>query len=315
MFDAAGASLVSVTQSFSTTTSMGRLTLNMLLSFAQFEREVTSERIRDKIAASQRKGLWTGGTVPLGYRAVDTKLVVHEAETVRAIYELYLQHGTVRDVREALTEAGHVGKPTGDADGTVTEPGKPFQHDGPTEASATQLIIAATIKRAGLEMRLVLQDRATGSDDARGTDPSLIRLIVQAHRLRRMLLDHDGSTIADLAASIGVTRSYLCRTVRLSFLAPDIAEAILDGTQPITLTAAQLAHAQELPCDWNAQRRLSGSVARRTRTIVGAAAREAAVGRSKAWHHVACRELVPHSHREGRPAVTQGPDGRLRLRP
>src|SRR5438270_12534309 len=89
LFDKHAVSFVSVTQQFSTTTSMGRLTLNVLLSFAQFEREVTSERIRDKIAASKRKGMWMGGFVPLGYRAENRKLVIHEEETatVRMIFE------------------------------------------------------------------------------------------------------------------------------------------------------------------------------------------------------------------------------------
>ena len=98
IFDAAGVSFVSVTQQFNTTTSMGRLTLNMLLSFAQFEREVTGERIRDKVAASKRKGMWMGGTVPLGYDVRDRKLVVNEAETatVRRIYADYLALGSVR---------------------------------------------------------------------------------------------------------------------------------------------------------------------------------------------------------------------------
>ena len=97
LFDAHGVSFVSVTQSFNTTTSMGRLTLNVLLSFAQFEREVTSERIRDKIAASKRKGLWVGGTVPLGYELRNGKLeiVETEAELVRTIFRLYLELGSV----------------------------------------------------------------------------------------------------------------------------------------------------------------------------------------------------------------------------
>ena len=91
LFDAHDVSFVSVTQSFNTTTSMGRLTLNVLLSFAQFEREVTGERIRDKIAASKKKGLWMGGVVPLGYRVEDRKLLVDEAEavTVRLIFARY----------------------------------------------------------------------------------------------------------------------------------------------------------------------------------------------------------------------------------
>ena len=97
LFDAHGVSFVSVTQQFNTTTSMGRLTLNVLLSFAQFEREVTSERIRDKIAASKRKGLWVGGMVPLGYELKDGKLTIveKEAELVRTIFKRYLELGSV----------------------------------------------------------------------------------------------------------------------------------------------------------------------------------------------------------------------------
>lgn len=97
ILDLAEASFVSVTQSFNTTTSMGRLTLNVLLSFAQFEREVTGERIRDKIAASKKKGMWMGGVVPLGYDVVDRKLVINadEAERIRHIYRRYLALGSV----------------------------------------------------------------------------------------------------------------------------------------------------------------------------------------------------------------------------
>jgi site-specific DNA recombinase len=97
LFDAHGVSFVSVTQQFNTTTSMGRLTLNVLLSFAQFEREVTAERIRDKVAASKRKGLWVGGMVPLGYQLHDGKLsiVEDEADRVRLIFERYLALGSV----------------------------------------------------------------------------------------------------------------------------------------------------------------------------------------------------------------------------
>src|SRR5664279_5536073 len=92
-FDARSVSFVAVTQQFNTTTSMGRLTLNVLLSFAQFERELSSERVRDKVAVSRRKGKWTGGTVPLGYDAKDKKLVINktEAETVRYIFQRYLE--------------------------------------------------------------------------------------------------------------------------------------------------------------------------------------------------------------------------------
>jgi site-specific DNA recombinase len=97
LFDQHGVSFVSVTQQFNTTTSMGRLTLNVLLSFAQFEREVTSERIRDKIAASKRKGLWVGGMAPLGYDSKDRKITLNEpeAETVRTIFQRYLDLGSL----------------------------------------------------------------------------------------------------------------------------------------------------------------------------------------------------------------------------
>ena len=108
IFDAHAASFVSVTQSFNTTTSMGRLTLNILLSFAQFEREVIGERVRDKIAASKRKGIWVGGPVPLGYSAIDKKAIVvpAAAETVRAIFARYLELGSVQALAQDLERSG-----------------------------------------------------------------------------------------------------------------------------------------------------------------------------------------------------------------
>jgi site-specific DNA recombinase len=108
LFDAHGVSFVSVTQQFNTTTSMGRLTLNVLLSFAQFEREVTSERIRDKIGASKRKGLWVGGMVPLGYQAKDRKITVvaNEAKIVRHIFRRYLDLGSLNLLLTDLRRTG-----------------------------------------------------------------------------------------------------------------------------------------------------------------------------------------------------------------
>jgi site-specific DNA recombinase len=103
---------VSVTQHFNTTSSMGRLTLNVLLSFAQFEREVTGERIRDKIAASKRRGMWMGGNIPLGYDVRNQKLVVNEeeAEVVRAIFKRYLQLGRVVLLQPELVTRGVTSK-------------------------------------------------------------------------------------------------------------------------------------------------------------------------------------------------------------
>ena len=108
LFDVHGVSFVSVTQSFNTSSSMGRLTLNVLLSFAQFERELIGERVRDKIAASKRKGLWVGGPVPLGYAAVDKKILVvpAEAAAVRTIFARYLELGSVRALAEDLDRRG-----------------------------------------------------------------------------------------------------------------------------------------------------------------------------------------------------------------
>src|SRR6202158_6171076 len=120
IFDAQGVSFVSVTQQFNTTSSMGRLTLTVLLSFAQFEREVTGERIRDKIAASKKKGMWMGGNVPLGYDANQRTLVINpaEAETVRSIFALYRELGCVRRVKEETDRLGLMTKRSTRANGT-----------------------------------------------------------------------------------------------------------------------------------------------------------------------------------------------------
>src|SRR4051812_21229269 len=127
VFDRQKVSFVSVTQQFNTTSSMGRLTLNVLLSFAQFEREVTGERIRDKIAASKQKGMWMGGNPPLGYDALARKLVVNpaEAETVRRIFALYLELGCVRRLKETVDRLGWTTKRFTTAAGHI-QGGRPF---------------------------------------------------------------------------------------------------------------------------------------------------------------------------------------------
>jgi site-specific DNA recombinase len=128
VLDAAEASFVSVTQAFSTTTSMGRLTLNVLLSFAQFEREVGAERIRDKVAASKAKGMWMGGGVPLGYEAVDRKLVIipEEAAVVRDIMQRYLRATSIRALVEELEQARMLSK-LRTSRGGRTSGGHPFK--------------------------------------------------------------------------------------------------------------------------------------------------------------------------------------------
>src|SRR5690606_10954632 len=122
VFEAHGVSFVSVTQAFNTTSSMGRLTLNVLLSFAQFEREVTAERIHDKIAASKRKGLWMGGLPPLGYDVEDRRLVINdaEAEAVGTLFRLYLETGNVRNLKERAAGLGLTTKRRRSSSGITT---------------------------------------------------------------------------------------------------------------------------------------------------------------------------------------------------
>ena len=147
--EAAGAVFVSVTQSFNTATSMGRLTLHMLLSFAQFEREVTAERIRDKVAASKRKGLWMGGHVPLGYEQDGRTLSINEAEaeTVRTLYALYRKHGTLRQVKAEADRLGLLTKQRLAADGTRTG-SLPFRR-GHLHCLLTNPLYAGRIRHRG----------------------------------------------------------------------------------------------------------------------------------------------------------------------
>src|SRR3954451_5564285 len=127
LFDRYGVTFVAVTQQFNTTSSMGRLTLNILLSFAQFEREVIGERVRDKIAASKKKGMWMGGVCPLGYDIVDRALVINEPEatTVREIFKRYLELGSVLLLEAELLRRGLLSKVRTNRMGKVTG-GKPF---------------------------------------------------------------------------------------------------------------------------------------------------------------------------------------------
>jgi len=129
-FNRAGAAFVSVTQNFSTADAMGRLTLNMLMSFAEFEREMIAERTRDKIAASRRRGKWTGGSVPLGFQVLDKKLVIDEVEAVvvREAFDLYLEHGSALEVARVLNERGRTTKRHRANNGHVRAP-RPWSKD------------------------------------------------------------------------------------------------------------------------------------------------------------------------------------------
>lgn len=148
VLDDAGASFVSVTQAFNTTNSMGRLTLNVLLSFAQFEREVISERIRDKVAASKAKGMWMGGPVPLGYRVDNRKLIVvpEEAGTVLNIMQRYLACDTVTDLLLEMTQDGIVTAKRRQRDGTIRG-GVPFRRGGLISMLSNRIYIGEIVHK------------------------------------------------------------------------------------------------------------------------------------------------------------------------
>jgi site-specific DNA recombinase len=462
ILDAKGASFVSVTQQFNTTTSMGRLTLNVLLSFAQFEREVTGERIRDKIAASKKKGMWMGGVPPLGYQARDRTLLVvdSEAETVRYIFRRYAEFGSIRLLQEELDAQGLTskcwtnaagrlwgGKPFSrgalylmlqnriyrgeivhkersypgehtpiidrelwdavqarlagnaaqrNAGGRTAQPsllaGMLFDGDGnrmtpshavkkgtryryyvsrslitkdqadrsagrripageieqlvvsqvrqwllnsgsiyqaisawlPEPSTQQQLVaqaaqlgrqwselprarartvltavierievrvdqvdiylrpsrlaalfdisvtpsqsildeetvilsVPARLHRAGMEIRILIN--VTDPFAVVKPDSRLIKLLVRARRFNATLVQSDGVAFAALAQRAGVSRSYFTRVVRLSYLAPDITQAILGGRQPLDLTAEKLLAHSRLPLAWHDQRTVLG---------------------------------------------------------
>jgi DNA invertase Pin-like site-specific DNA recombinase len=460
ILDARDASFVSVTQQFNTTTSMGRLTLNVLLSFAQFEREVIGERIRDKIAASKKKGMWMGGVPPLGYRVQDRKLVIidSEAELLRSIFRRYAELGSVRLLKAELEAHGinskswtsaagrviggkpfsrgalylmlrnrsyrgeivhkgqsHPGEhppiidqplwdavqmrlagntaernsgtrtrqpsllagmlfyaegnrmtpsyavkkgtryryyvsrplitqdqresstalriPAGEIEHLVTsrvrqwllDPGGIYQSTRLPDPSAQRRLIARAVeigkswtelpgtpqraflttlidridvgadqidihlrptrlaarlditatplpsatddeiqilsipvrlRRSGVAIRMLIAGTdpfATAKPDAR-----LVKLLIRARRFNATLLDSDGVPFAVLAKRQGVSPSYFTRLVRLSYLAPDITEAILDGRQPRDLTADKLLTHSRLPLTWHEQRTVLG---------------------------------------------------------
>lgn len=184
-----GAAFVSVTQNFSTADAMGRLTLNMLMSFAEFEREMIAERTRDKIAASRRKGKWTGGTVPLGYDVVDKKLVVNdlEADVVREAFQLYLQHRSALAVARELNRTDRLTKHRRAKSG-ATRHGKAWGKDSVLRLLRTPLYAGlissdgelydgehdALIDRATYDEAQEHLDAAMGSQSAPGRNPDYI---------------------------------------------------------------------------------------------------------------------------------------------
>lgn len=406
VLDEKGASFVSVTQAFNTTNSMGRLTLNVLLSFSQFEREVTGERIRDKIAASKKRGMWMGGVVPIGYEVKDRKLLIvpEEAKKVRTIFSRYLELGSVFLLQANLAESGILTKRRVLKDGRINGgknfsrgalyqmlgnriylgeivhqgKGYPGEHKGiidretfervrslmssnrvhhkyrrhaaqpsllagiiwdgegrrmtPDHASrkgmryryyASQpdkerpelpihrlpageieklvshqlaqkaeaswegaipsrelvlkhiakvtvhadrieilfadaeepISIEAALISCGNEVRI---DAPSSNWSEARRDPSLIKLIVRAHQAREALNDRANASIDQAAASMGLSKQYFCRLLRLAYLAPDITAAILDGKQPAHINRQLLARVNNIPDNWAEQRAMLG---------------------------------------------------------
>ena len=244
VLNAAGASFVSITQSFNTTTSMGRLTLNVLLSFAQFEREVISERVRDKVAASKRKGMWMGGTVPLGYDLRERKLHVNsvEAVTVRHILDRYVELGSVRSLMLDLARDGIVSKAHRAEDGRIRG-GEPFgrgalygllashvyigevTHKGAVYAGEQAAIVERSIWD---EVQATLaRNRIERSHQSNASDPSV---------LAGMIIDGDGRRMTPSHACKGslryrsyVTAEPISASAASCIAAGDIERAIIGG--------------------------------------------------------------------------------------
>jgi len=352
VFERKSVTFVSVTQSFNTTTSMGRLTLNILLSFAQFEREVTAERIRDKFAASRKKGMWMGGVPPYGYRVENRRLVIDDerAEHVRWIFTRFLEVGSgtvlAREVGERgirtpsgnrvdkkylyrmlnnranLGEAVHKGesypgehepiidretwdrvhaiarspKPTSarrcsswtrcgtsfsrraGADRGVARragrhrhewapgpasrgrPERPGVRDAgqrdedrrvtrgtPTTETVTLHVPFRVVKRGGRKEMQLPESAAP----PRRTDSTLVKPLARAFRWKRMLESGEFATIAELAEREGIAPSYMTRVLRLTLLAPNLVEAILDGREGPEVTLQILM--QGFPEEWSWQ--------------------------------------------------------------
>ena len=209
ILDEARASFVSITQSFNTTTSMGRLTLNVLLSFAQFEREVTGERIRDKIAASKKKGMWMGGTIPLGYDLKARKLIVNqrEADIVHTIMTRYVALGSVSKLVNDLAAQGIVSKCRVNSAGRVTG-GAPYRRSALYALLANRLYLGETVHKGVANpgehdaivdqdlwdevQRLLAANRVIRRHQGNANDPSLLTGMICDGEGRRMSPRHAG---------------------------------------------------------------------------------------------------------------------------
>jgi len=303
IFDTQGVSFVSVTQQFNTTSSMGRLTLNVLLSFAQFEREVTGERIRDKIAASKKKGMWMGGNLPLGYDASEGALVINpvEAETVRRIFALYREFGCVRRVKEEADRLGLQTKRRITANGTERG-GKPFSR-GHIYHLLANPIYAGQIAHKGqlylgqhpapidIETWTAVRDRlATNAGDHRykvkSAEPSLLAGLLVDARGERLTPSHavkKGRRYRYYISASLITEAGTDRAQGWRLAAREIEDAV------ITILIDALSSPARL-LDWFGTSGMSGD---QTRKMLARAARlVASLGGSAEQRSPAIRALV-----------------------
>ena len=222
VFDGAGVSFVSVTQAFNTTSSMGRLTLNVLLSFAQFEREVTAERIRDKVAASKRKGMWMGGAVPMGYDVADKALVVipDEATAIRTIFAEYLAAGSVRQLSARLDELGVVSKRRTNRHGRVSG-GKAFSRGALYNMLRNPIYIGKTRHKEKLHEGLheaIIDDATWQLTQAQLADHGGKKISAARRSARRLLdevlFDSRGRQMRTTYASKSLRQEGMTRTKR-----------------------------------------------------------------------------------------------------
>ena len=265
-------SFVAVTQQFNTSTSMGRLTLNVLLSFAQFEREVAGERIRDKIAASKRRGMWMGGVVPLGYDVKDRKLVINEreAETVRYIFNWYLVLKSVHALKEHLDASGIISKRHVRKDGTATG-GNPFfrgalytilnnpiyrgliSHKKQTFPGNHEAIISEELFQS---VQATLSNQGPGeAAKAKRASPALLKGIAFDSRGSRLLPTHSckhGRKYRYYASALRIRNAKACLD-GLRIPASDLEKMVIDATAGklrdqkwVTATFAEKSSASEI---------------------------------------------------------------------
>jgi DNA invertase Pin-like site-specific DNA recombinase len=215
-FDKHGVSFVSVTQQFNTTTSMGRLMLNVLLSFAQFEREITGERIRDKIAASKKKGMWMGGNPPMGYDVIDRKLVMNaEADTVESIFRLYLEEGTVPTLLERLACEG-IQTPRRTIGKNGRETGGKALTRGHVYKLLTNPIYIGRISHKGtvhqgqheaiLDLKIWAEVQARLTENTQGTRTRRRRAVQREYLLAGLLVSERGNRFVPMHATKGSRR-------------------------------------------------------------------------------------------------------------